>query len=131
MPIDRDINTDLDLLEKILQYTMGEGQLLAMDSNARNKLWHDKQTNARGRTLEEYIIDKDLHIINAETGVPTFGKIGGRSWIDLTLCNDKLPRNTEKWTCGEEESCADHKLICFDIVSKDSVGNNQISPETL
>jgi hypothetical protein len=123
MPIDRDINTDINTLENILQYTMGEGLLLAMDSNARSKLWHDKQTNARGRTLEEYIIAKDLHIINAETGVPTFETIRGRSWIDLTLANDKLSRNTEKWTCGEEESCADHKLFYFDIVSKVSVGN--------
>jgi hypothetical protein len=31
--------------------------------------------------------------------------------------------NTARWTCGEEESCADHKIICFDIVSKDSEGN--------
>ena len=72
MPIDRDINIDLNTMENMLQYTTGEGLLLAMDSNARSKLWYDKQTNARGRTLEEYVIAKDLHIINMDTGIPTF-----------------------------------------------------------
>jgi hypothetical protein len=65
----------------------------------------------------------DLHIINMETGIPTFETNRGRSWIDLTLCNGKMTRNTERWSCGEEESCADHKIICFDIVSKDSEVN--------
>ena len=51
MPIDRDINLDLNTMENILQYTTGKGLLLAMDSNARSKLWYDKQTNARGRIL--------------------------------------------------------------------------------
>ena len=58
-----------------------------------------------------------------DTGIPTFETNGGRSWIDLTLRNGKLSWNTERWTCGEEESCADHNLICFDVVSKDSKGN--------
>jgi ribonuclease HI len=123
MPIDRDINIDLNMVENIIQYTTGKGLIIAMDSNARSKLWYDKQTNSRGRTLEEYIIAKDLHIINTETGIPTFETNRGRSWIDLTLCNGKTALITERWTCGEEESCADHKIISFNIVSKESGGN--------
>ena len=67
--------------------------------------------------MEEYIT-RDLHIINTETGIPSFETNRGRSWIDLTLCNSKLSQNIKGWTCGEEESCADHK-ICFDIKSRD------------
>jgi len=38
MPINRGINIDLNTMENILQYTIGEGLLLAIDSNARSKL---------------------------------------------------------------------------------------------
>jgi hypothetical protein len=62
-PIDRDIVRDLDTKESILQHTKGEGLILAIDSNVRSKLWFDKYTNARGRTMEEYIITRGLLIL--------------------------------------------------------------------
>jgi phage anti-repressor protein len=66
-------------------FTKGEELILALDSNTRSKIWFDKHTNARGRTMEEYIITKDLHIINMETGIPSFETNRGHSWIDLTV----------------------------------------------
>jgi sugar/nucleoside kinase (ribokinase family) len=48
LPIDRDIVRDLDTVENILQYTRGKGLILAMDSNARSKLWFDKHTQMPG-----------------------------------------------------------------------------------
>jgi hypothetical protein len=68
-PIERDINIDLNTIENIIQYSIGEGLILALDSNTRSKFWYDKQTNFRRRTLVEYIIDKDLHI-NTEIALP-------------------------------------------------------------
>jgi hypothetical protein len=53
--------------------------------------------------------------MNEANDVPTFETIRGRSWIDLTISNNILAKNTRRWTCGEEESCSDHKLILFDI----------------
>ena len=75
----------------------------------------DTHTNQRGKSLEEFIITSDLLLMNEATDIPTFETIGGRSWIDLTLCNNILAQNTKSWTCGEEESSSDHKLILFDI----------------
>jgi hypothetical protein len=49
------------------------------------------------------------------TDISTFETVRGRSWIDPTQCNNILAQNTRSWTCGEEESCSDHKLILFDI----------------
>ena len=66
--------------------------------------------------MEEYIT-RDIHIINTETGIPSFETNRGRSWIDLTLCNRKLIQNIRRWTC-REESCTNHKIICFDIESR-------------
>ena len=78
----------------------------------------DINTNQRGKTLEEFLITSDLHLMNEATSIPTFETIRGRSWIDLTLRNNILVQSTRGWTCGEEESCSDHKLICFDFATK-------------
>jgi len=85
LPLDRDIAGDIYTIENTLQFTQGEGLILSLDSNARNKLWFDKYTNARGRTMEEYIIRRDLHIVNTDTSIPLFETNRGRSWIDLTV----------------------------------------------
>jgi len=81
-----------------------------MDSNSRSKLWHDTYTNQRGKTLDEFIITSDLLLMTVASGIPTFETIRGRSWIDLTVCNNILALNTRRWMCGEEESYSDHKL---------------------
>ena len=41
LPIDRDIERDLGTMEEIIRLTKGEGLLLALDSNARSKIWSD------------------------------------------------------------------------------------------
>ena len=111
LPIDQDIDRDFKTIEDILQLIRGKGLILAVDSNSRSKLWSDKRTNARGRALEEFIISRDLLIMNEESDIPTFETIRGRSWIDLTICNKTLAQKIAGWSCGEEESCSDHKLI--------------------
>jgi len=35
--------------------------------------------------MDEYIITRDLLIMNVDSDVPTFESTRGRSWIDLTL----------------------------------------------
>jgi hypothetical protein len=87
LPMDREIDRDLETMEDIIQLSRGDGLILAMDSNARSKLSFDKRTNIRGRAIEELIIARDLLIINEESDTPTFETIRGRSWIDLTICN--------------------------------------------
>ena len=117
IPIDQDIEWDLGTIEEIIRLTKGEMLLLALDKNARSKIWSDTYTNARGRALEEYIITRDLLIMNEDSDVPTFESSRGRSWIDLTLCNNTLAQKIGRWSCGEEVSCADHNIIFFEIDS--------------
>jgi hypothetical protein len=116
--IEIEIERDIGKVEQIKELAKGKGLILAIDSNARSKLWHDINTNQRGKTLEEFLITSDLHLMNEAKSIPTFEIIRGCSWIDLTLCNNILAQSTRGWTCGEEESCSDHKLICFDIATK-------------
>jgi len=80
-------------------------------------------SNQWGKTLKEFIITSDLLLMNETTGIPTFETIRGRIWIDLTLCNNILAQNTRKWSCREEESCSDHKLMLFDTEAGTSACN--------
>jgi hypothetical protein len=123
--IDRDIETDIGKVGETIELTRGKGLILSIDCNSRSKLWHDTNTNQRGTPLEE-LITSDLLLMNEASGIPTFETIRGRSWIDLTLCNNILAENTGRWTCGEEESCSDHKLILFDVEAGSS-GCNAIN----
>jgi sugar/nucleoside kinase (ribokinase family) len=76
---------DIESLEKIIHLTKGKGLLLSIDSNSRSKLWYDRITNQRGKFLEDFIITRDLLLMNVKTSIPTFETIRGRSWIDPTL----------------------------------------------
>lgn len=127
LPIDRDIERDVESIDKIVQHTKGEGIVISVDSNSRSKLWHDTITNQRGKSLEEYILTHDLFLMNEETGTPIFESMRGRSWIDLTLCNNTLAQKTSGWTCGEE-SCADHKIIFFNIATARTGGTAHYYP---
>jgi hypothetical protein len=52
--------------------------------------------NARGKTLEEYLISRDLHIINQESERTTFQSRTGRSNINLTIVNNRLIKKLAK-----------------------------------
>jgi hypothetical protein len=93
---ERDIERDIRKVEEIKELTRGKGLILSIDSNSRSQLWHDMYTSQRGKTLEEFIITSDLLLMNEATGIPTFETIRGRSWIDLTLCNNVLAQNTRR-----------------------------------
>jgi hypothetical protein len=59
-----DIEEDLSKIEVVLKHANGAGVLLVINSNARSASWHDSTTNARGRTLHEYLMSKQLYILN-------------------------------------------------------------------
>ena len=126
-PSDRDIQRDLETAEKITQLAKGEGLILSIDSNSRSTLWYNTNTNQRGKFLEEFIITSNLLIMNEVTDIPTFETTRGRSWIDLTLCNNMLAQKTSGWTCSEEESCADRNIIFFDIEDVEVSGNVKLT----
>ena len=97
--IHRDIEEDIRKIEKVSAYAKGNGLIIALDSNARNKMWHDRVTNQRGKILEEYLICNDLYVLNEATETPTFQSIRGSSYIDVTITNSRQIRNVTDWTC--------------------------------
>jgi sugar/nucleoside kinase (ribokinase family) len=71
---------DLTKADAILQIAKSVGAIIAMDSNARSTSWHDT-TNNRGKHLEEYIVSKQLHIMNEPSANKTFESRTGKSKI--------------------------------------------------
>jgi hypothetical protein len=95
-----------------------------MDSNARTTSWHDITTNGRGKYLEEYIISKQLHIMNEPRANTTFESRTSKSNIDLTLVTSNKQRKISDRTISDEESNSDHSIINYDIRTATSHNNN-------
>lgn len=114
MILQEDIEINIRKIEHILNYSKGQGLLIAADSNARSKTWYDTITKQRGKTLEEFLIIYNLYIVNHRTE-PTFETTRGSSCVDLMIVNNQLLRCVTDWTCGIQESCSDHKILTFNL----------------
>ena len=88
--IGKDITEDFNKIKNIMQFAKGNGLLVAIDSNARSKTWHDVIANKRGRLLEEFVIENRLHIINEESRLTNFESNRGNNNVDLTLTDAKM-----------------------------------------
>ena len=95
------IEQDLTKVDKILKHGIRE-EVIAMHSKARSTTWHDTTTNNRGKQLEEYIISKQLHIMNEPSTKTTFENRIGKSKIDLTLATSNLLRKITDWSISDE-----------------------------
>jgi len=115
LDINEEIDTKTEKVDDIIQLSKGSGILIAMDSNSRSKVWHDNQTNLRGKTLEEILTSRDLHIVNEESERTTFQSCRGSSNIDLTVINKRLLKTFHDWEISEDESCSDHNIIKFKL----------------
>ena len=109
------IDGDCTKIENIMNHTKGSGLLIAADTNARSRMWHDVLTNQRGKFLEEFLITDTLFVANENATKPTFENNRGSSCIDITICNGQLIRFLKHWECGTEDSCSDHNAISFSI----------------
>ena len=116
------LDNDLKRIEKLLTFTKGEKLLIGTDSNCRSTAWHDVITNERGRMMEDFVSSNQLHIINEERTLKTFQGSRGESNIDLTIDNNKILANIQKWDIADEESASDHNIIKFNITSDNEEG---------
>ena len=77
--ITEEIERGLEKIDKMLEFTKGNGLIIAADSNARSAAWHDTKNNKRGKTMEEFIVGKGLYIMNEESEWTTFHNARGKS----------------------------------------------------
>jgi len=109
-----DINQPIDIhMQKIqatLAHAKGAGIIIVMDSKSRSTMWHEVLTNKRGKTLEESLMSKQLHIINKESCCTTFRTSQGASNIDFIVINNQALHVVGDW------------VICVCMVCVWSVG---------
>jgi hypothetical protein len=106
---------DLTKVDAILQHAKRVGAIIAMDSNVRLTSWHDTTMSKRGKRLEEYIISKQLHIMNEPSANTTFESRTGKRNVDLTLVTSNILRRISDWKISDEESNSDHNIINYNI----------------
>jgi hypothetical protein len=80
----------INVINDILRLVNTRGILITLDSNSRSKTWNYKLTNGRGKNLKEYIISKQLFVMNEESEMNTFESSRGSSNIELTISKNKL-----------------------------------------
>ncbi len=101
-------------LEDIMEYVEDkEGEvLLGLDVNAWSPAWGMEEGNDRGEKLEEFIVRRNLRILN-EGSRPTYERENSRSIIDVTLTS--LQDSVDQWQVHEELIYSDHRRISFII----------------
>ena len=81
------------------------------DFNSHSHLWdHVQPPNARGDKITDWIINKDLHILNDGSDTRTSRITGNDSTPDLSLCGDNWSTNTS-WILVEFIDNSDHVPI--------------------
>jgi len=106
--INRPIDIDLQKMEATLAHAKGVGIIFAMDSNSRSTSWHDVLTNKKGKILVEFLMSKQLHIVNEESCCTTFWTSRGASNIDYQALDV-----INAWVICDKEGCSDHSILKY------------------
>lgn len=88
--------------------------ILGCDANAHNTIWGSTDTNTRGESLLEYLINTNMAIAN-RGNKPTFINAIRQEVLDLTLVTNNSVDMIRNWVVSEEDSMSDHKHIFFEI----------------
>jgi hypothetical protein len=108
------IEHDIRKMERVINHAKHTGLLFAADSNARSTSWHDVRMDTRGKILEEFIMSKQLYIMN-DSCYTTFSNRLGSSNIDLALTNSQLLESFSEWEISDQDSISDHNIIKYSI----------------
>ena len=100
--------------------------IVGSDTNARHKLWGNKDSNTRGEELLDFLSSCGLSWAN-KGSTPTFiNSRGHNSIIDLTLTNNKGGDEIGGWHVRDIYWNSDHQYIMFDISSKNKSNPKQV-----
>jgi len=119
--IEEQIDNNFQKMDEILRIASGGKILIAVDSNARSKTWHDIKTNTRGRKMEEYLVSNQLYVTNEESERFTFNNNRGISNIDLTIANNNLIEAIIEWEISDMESLSDHNYLKYKIANGSAI----------
>jgi ribonuclease HI len=111
----KDINEELLHINSALSKLKPNNLLIAMDSNAKSKVWFSQLDDSRGEAVNEFVAENNLLILNNNPYLPTFHTPRGNSFIDLTLINTNSINLVHHWQTLQTDSLSDHRFIQFVI----------------
>ena len=57
------------------------------DTNAISAMWYDRQTNEKGRIIEEILLENDIAVINCRDSTNYHSQTNSYSIVDLAICS--------------------------------------------
>lgn len=116
LPYDEGANPDLSTLDGLLSFCKLKGypMVFGMDANSQHVMWGSSKTNTRGIFLSEFIMSRDLAILN-NGNRPTFVNSIREQVIDLTLCSLDVLGDIGDWHVSSDVTCSDHRRIMFGL----------------
>ena len=105
--------------ELILALQITDNIIIGGDWNAHNPAWLDKNIDAVGEIILDFIITNNLHILNSMPYDCTLYKNGGSSCVDITLCSLSLVEYCHNWSTNQDDFdlYSDHLPITFNIIT--------------
>ena len=94
--------------------TKGWGLLIAADANSHLEAWGSTNSNSRGESIYDYMLEYDISILNRGREA-TFINAIREEVIDITLCNNRMVDLIKDWVVSKECSFSDHRRIEFNI----------------
>ncbi|XP_049309004.1 uncharacterized protein LOC125777721 [Bactrocera dorsalis] len=86
--------------------------IIGCDANAHHTEWGSTDCNARGESLLEYLVGRNLAVENVGCE-PTFVTISRREVLDITLSNEPATGMVSQWRVSTEPSLSDHRIVRF------------------
>ena len=99
-----------DLIDRLVEDARERSPVvIAGDFNAWATDWGSKWINRRGNELLDAMASLDVVLLN--TGeIPTYGRDGRTSIVDLTIARSSLARQNNKWTVNDVFNLSDHRV---------------------
>ena len=86
--------------------------IICSDTNCHHIAWGSTDCNARGESLLDFILSKNLFFCN-EGVKPTFETKTQRQVLDVTFVSEKLFNKIENWRVCDEFNFSDYKTTIY------------------
>ncbi|GBM15701.1 hypothetical protein AVEN_262874-1 [Araneus ventricosus] len=114
-PPSENLDNSIVKLEAICTRHSNKRIIILGDFNAKSSDWSPRSTDARGRSVLEFINKMDFVIENSSDSLATYSCEKGESWIDLILSKN-IDRNlVNNWQVHSDITASDHRLITYTL----------------
>jgi len=116
MPYDAKDLPPPEEVKKLVTHAQRRGLevLLGCDANSHHLGWGSTDTNPRGESLHDFVMETGLIILN-RGAEPTFMDCRRQEVIDITLCSRGVAGLVGDWRVSSEPSGSDHRQVHFNL----------------